>query len=76
MYPTPAHALADPFMRIQVAPLPMNPGGPFGLQRVHGDYTCTTCGGAARAHPRDWAAVDSEGRPFLYVLCDGTRAKL
>jgi hypothetical protein len=44
--------------------------------RAHGDTLCPSCRAGYRRHPYDPAELSFDGRPFLRVLCDGTRVKL
>lgn len=44
--------------------------------RASGDCLCPTCEEPYRKHSYDMKVLDSEGHPWLHVLCDGTRVKL
>jgi len=50
--------------------------GDTGCVRASGDVLCEECGDTYYHHPSDMKQLDSEGRPFLRVACDGTRLKL
>lgn len=49
---------------------------PYDILRTSGDVVCEECGDTYRHHPSDMKQLDSEGRPFLRVGCDGRRLKL
>lgn len=44
--------------------------------RAVGTVKCEQCGLEYRKHPEDTGVLDSNGEPWLNVLCDGTRVKL
>ena len=46
------------------------------IVRASGGVICEECGDTYRHHPSDMKQLDSEGRPFLRVACDGRRLKL
>lgn len=50
--------------------------GEHEIVRVSGDMVCEACQLPFWKHPQDFRYLDSEGRPFLHVKCDGTRLKL
>lgn len=52
-------------------PIPIGEG-----ERCSGEMRCTQCGREYREHPEDWSVIGYGDRPFLNLLCDGTRVKL
>lgn len=48
----------------------------YAMIRASGDCRCESCWELYRRHPYSYMDLDSEGRPFLHVLCDGTKVKL
>ena len=46
------------------------------ILRASGDVVCEECGDTYYHHPSDMKQLDSEGRSFLQVACDGRRLKL
>jgi hypothetical protein len=61
-----------------VGPLPKRPTGEDLFYRVgDGGARCMTCERPIREHPLDFTGLeDTDGAPFLRVLCNGTRVKL
>ena len=52
------------------------PSRPDRFIRADGGLICPSCGAEYRRHPYDPAELSFDDRPFLRVLCDGTRVKL
>lgn len=47
------------------------------VRRASGQCVCSTCGRTYQDHPMDQEILSGiDGRPFLHLLCDGTRVKL
>lgn len=55
--------------------IPAVMGDPNGT-RASGDCVCDRCGQKFLKHPLDWRVIGYGDRPFLHILCDGSRVKL